>query len=64
MCKECNSQEYSVMIMEDGGFGVDADVLGVDTPYCPLCGSDIDLAERGGFEAGDDDIMGVGYIDK
>jgi len=54
ICIECNSQEYDVFIKEDDGLEVDADVLGVETPYCPFCGSDIALAERGGFEADDE----------
>lgn len=66
ICKECNSQEYAVMVIEDTGFEVDTGELGVETPYCPFCGTDIALAERGGFEAGDDDndILRAGYIDK
>lgn len=54
ICIECNSQEYDVFIKEDAGFEVEAIELGVDTPYCPFCGSDLDLAERGGFEPEDD----------
>ena len=64
ICKECNSQEYAVMVIEDTGFEVDTAELGIEAPYCPFCGTDIALAERGGFEAGDDDIAGAGYIDK
>tara|TARA_B110000971_G_scaffold97814_1_gene100676 strand:- start:1204 stop:1407 length:204 start_codon:yes stop_codon:yes gene_type:complete len=66
ICKECNSQEYAVMVIEDTGFEVDTGELGIEAPYCPFCGTDIALAERGGFEAGDDDndILRAGYIDK
>ena len=64
ICNECNSPIYDVVIAEDLGFKTEANELGVETPYCPFCGTDIALAERGGFEAGDDDILGVGYIDK
>ena len=32
ICKECNSQEYAVMVIEDTGFEVDTGELGVETP--------------------------------
>ena len=59
ICNECNSQEYDIMVKEDLGFEVEAVELGLETPYCPFCGSDLALAERGGFEAGDDERLGV-----
>tara|TARA_Y100001951_G_scaffold92071_1_gene86580 strand:+ start:67 stop:255 length:189 start_codon:yes stop_codon:yes gene_type:complete len=51
ICNECNSEPYDVIVKEELGFEIEAIELDLDTPYCPFCGTDIALAQRGGFDA-------------
>ena len=50
ICNECNSENYDVIVKEELGFEIEAVELDLETPYCPFCGTDLALAQRGGFD--------------
>ena len=55
ICNECNSQPFEVMIKDEMGFATEAIELDSPTDFCPFCGSNIEWASRGGFDAEDYD---------
>jgi|TARA_B100001079_G_scaffold50329_1_gene41264 hypothetical protein len=51
ICNDCNSQPFEVMIKDEMGFATEAIELDMPVSNCPFCGSDIEWAQRGGFDA-------------
>ena len=51
ICQECNSEPFEVMIQDEMGFATES--IEFDTPVtnCPFCGSNLEWAQRGGFDA-------------
>jgi hypothetical protein len=50
ICNECNSEPYNVVVQQE------IDVPGefyenLDANFCPFCGSNLEWAQRGGFDA-------------
>jgi transposase-like protein len=55
ICNNCNSEPFEVMVKDEMGFATEAIELDIQATHCPFCGSDIEWAERGGFDAGEYD---------
>ena len=51
ICNNCNSEPFEVMVQDEMGFATEAIELDQPATHCPFCGSDIEWAQRGGFDA-------------
>jgi hypothetical protein len=55
ICNNCNSQPFEVMVKDDMGFATESIELDVPATNCPFCGSNLEWAERGGYDASEYD---------
>ncbi len=51
ICNDCNSQPFEVMVKDEMGFATESIELDQPATHCPFCGSNIEWASRGGFDA-------------
>ena len=51
ICQECNSEPFEVMIQDEMGFATESIELDTPVTNCPFCGSNLEWAQRGGFDA-------------
>tara|TARA_B100001079_G_C16349525_1_gene487492 strand:- start:71 stop:259 length:189 start_codon:yes stop_codon:yes gene_type:complete len=55
ICNECNSEPFEVMIQDEMGFATESIELDMPVINCPFCGSNLEWASRGGYDAEDYD---------
>jgi|TARA_Y100001951_G_scaffold7444_1_gene4754 hypothetical protein len=51
ICNNCNSQPFEVMVKDEMGFATESIELDAPATHCPFCGSNLEWAQRGGFDA-------------
>ena len=55
ICNNCNSQSFEVMVKDEMGFATESIELDMPVINCPFCGSNLEWASRGGYDAEDYD---------
>jgi|TARA_Y100000296_G_C5047116_1_gene192869 hypothetical protein len=59
ICNNCNSEPFDVMIQDDMGFPTESIELDIPVTHCPFCGTNLEWANRGGFDFHEEDRLEI-----